>query len=317
METSQQHWSSLGERGSVVGMRILFAIYRVVGRRLLWVFLAPVVFYLYATGKPGRQASHNYLEKMPSVDTRSNVKRWWAGFHHFCAFADSAFDKLDAWLGKIKHEKINYIGSNEFGVLSESKQGAIFIGSHLGNLEVCRALSQGRYDTVINVLVFTSHAVKFNALLNSVNPNVSLNLIEVSELTPVLAIKLKEKVDAGEVLVIVGDRTSTTSSGRVSYAPFLGQPAPFAQGPFILASLLDCPVYWLFCLKGRNGYDVAFEKVTSQLVLPRRNRQKELQKIIEQFAQRLEHYAIKYPYQWFNFYDFWQKDELVSRGKTS
>ena len=170
-------------------------------------------------------------------------------------------------------------------------------------------------------MVFTHHAVEFNKLLKSINPDVGINLIQVTDLGPDMAIMLKDKVEQGEIVVIVGDRTSTTTAGRVVEADFLGKPAPFSQGPFILAALLDCPVFHLFCLKdklagGKRVYRVVFEKYADKLALPRKTRQQTLQKIVSDYAQRLSYYAAAYPYQWFNFYDFWQNDEQVSRDQN-
>lgn len=313
--THSTHWSNIQERGSVFGMRLLLAIYKLAGRRVLLLVLSPVVFYFYVTGTRARQASASFLQRVKAVKPATPTG-FWVGYQHFLSFANSAFDKVDAWLGKITSKDIHYTNPELFQALNQDKRGAIFIGSHLGNLEVCRALNASKYNTPINVLVFTQHAIKFNALLQKVNPDVGINMIEVSELGPDLMILLKEKIDAGESLVIVGDRTSTSVAGRVSYAPFLGQDAPFSQGPFILAALLECPVYLLFCFKQHARYHVIFERFSDQLSLPRKTRKQTLANVINTYAARLEHHALAYPLQWFNFYDFWQQDEHVARQAT-
>ncbi|GHF97146.1 LpxL/LpxP family acyltransferase [Thalassotalea marina] len=309
MSQAKQHWSRQQERGSILGIKILLWVYRVFGRRVLWVFLFPVVLFMCVTGRSAREASYQFFAKAHQISPSVPKPSFTVGLKHFCKFADSAFDKLDAWLGHITQQNITYNDDSTFKQLVEQGQGAIFIGSHLGNLEVCRALSQGKYQKPINVLVFTENAVKFNEVLQSVNQQVSVNLIQVTEMSPALAIMLKEKVDGGEMVVIVGDRTSVTQAGRVEYVPFLGQDAPFSQGPFILAALLECPVYWLFCLKESQGFHLVFEKVSDQLKLPRKQRKETLSALITAYAQRLEYYALQYPFQWFNFFDFWQKDD--------
>jgi len=309
-----KHWSTIEERGSILGMRALFLFYRLVGRRVLWLILFPVVCYLYIANRTARNASRQFLSKVFSLKKEKKIHAsLMQGLKLHCAFADSAFDKLDAWLGKITKEDIDYIDRDGIKELVEQKQGGIFIGSHLGNLEVCRALSAVKESAVINVLVFTENAVKFNKFLERVNNKVTVNLIQVSDIGPGLAVSLKEKVDQGEVIVIVGDRTSVSVGGRVVYAPFLGEQAPFAQGPFILAALLECPIYWIFCIKSDGRFKLIFEHVTDKLALPRKERAQILQNIVEKYAQRLSHYAVIYPYQWFNFFDFWQNDEKVSR----
>ncbi len=110
------------------------------------------------------------------------------------------------------------------------------MGSHLGNLELCRALSSRHPDIKINALVFTEHAERFNAVLKAINPDSDLNLIQVNELGADTAIMLQQKVEQGEWVVIVGDLTSVTKEQRVVWADFLGKLAPFPQGPFILVS---------------------------------------------------------------------------------
>ena len=308
-----KHWSTMQERGTLLGMRILLGFYRLVGRKVLWLMLFPVVFYFYCTGKTQRKASITFLNQVESYKGQPIRAGFWQGLKHFCKFADSAFDKIDAWLGRISIDAIDYQNHEEFIKLQQSKQGAIFIGSHLGNLEVCRALSQGRYAVTINVLVFTHHAVEFNKVLKQINNDAQVNLIQVTDMSPTLAILLKQKIEQGEVIVIVGDRTSSSVAGRVNYCNFLGKPAPFSQGPFILASLLECPVYYLFCLKTDNQYQVIFEKVADKLKFNRKTRQQDLQTTIQHFSDRLGHFASEYPYQWFNFYDFWTDDKQVSR----
>ncbi|WP_440876494.1 LpxL/LpxP family acyltransferase [Thalassotalea sp. PLHSN55] len=314
MSSNQSHWSKIDERGSVLGLKILLFFYRFLGRKLLWCGLFPVVLFMYVTGKNARTASQQFFLKAHNIDKSVPKPTFFVSLKHFCQFADSAFDKLDAWLGRITQQDIRYQNQNIFPKLVAKKQGAIFIGSHLGNLEVCRALSHQKYSSRINVLVFTANAVKFNQILQEVNQQASVNLIQVDSMSPSLAIDLQEKVDNGEMVVIVGDRTSVTTAGRVEYIPFLGEPAPFSQGPFILASLLSCPVYWFFCLKEEQGFNVVFEHVADNIELPRKQRKEVLNGLITEYVRRLEYYALRYPFQWFNFFNFWQKDDAVQRN---
>ena len=97
----------------------------------------------------------------------------------------------------------------------------------------------------MNVLVFTQHAQSFNRALKDVNPKVDIDLIQVTDIDMGLTILLKERIEQGEFVVIVGDRTSVTQPGQTIEQDFLGKPVSFALGPWILASVLECPVY--FC----------------------------------------------------------------------
>jgi len=91
----------------------------------------------------------------------------------------------------------------------------------------------------------------------------------------------------------------------VSLAPFLGAPAPFPQGPYLLAHLLDCPVYLMFCLREGGKYRLHFEPFAERIALPRRGREAALAALAARYARRLEAYCLTAPEQWYNFYDFW------------
>ena len=127
----------------------------------------------------------------------------------------------------------------------------------------------------------------------------------MTELGPATAILLKSKLEAGEWVVLVGDRTSITRERKVVWADFLGASAPFPQGPFALACVLGAPVYLLFGLRERDQFRVYFEPFAEGLTLPRRGREAALQQLVQRYAERLQHHCLKAPLDWFNFFDFW------------
>ena len=308
-----KHWSRIAERGSVLGLRIVFTCYRLFGERAARLLLYPVVAYFFVTGRNARAASLAYLQRASrrGAKVRSN---WRGSFSHMLAFGQSGLDKLAAWLGAIDGRRIDFPDRPVFDRLVASGKGALLIGAHLGNLEMTRALAVNERQVIVNAVVFTEHARRFNELLQQANADFGVNLIEVSQLGPDTAILLKEKIDRGELVVIVGDRTPPADKGsaRVSWIDFMGDPAPFAQGPFILASLLDCPVFLFFCLRKGERYRIHLEPFAERVDLPRKERQAALENHMRRYAERLEAYCLDAPEQWFNFYDFWQSREAAA-----
>ncbi len=315
--SSASHWSSIRERGSLLGLKTVFIFYKYGGRYLAAALLYPIIFYFIISDKTTRSASQKYLSKMHKLGYLKKKPNFWLSYQHFLAMGFAALDKVDVWLGKINMASINHVNYHIFEPLETSNKGALIIGSHLGNLEICRALSTGNTRAQFNVLVFTENAQKFNDFINELNEKVKVNLIEVTEMGPDLAIMLQEKIDQSEYVVIAGDRTSTTVAGRVIYSDFLGEQAPFSQGPFILAGILQCPVLMMFCLKNKSAtnlqYDLIFEELSPGVRWTRKTRDNELKKLVEIYAKTLEKYCSKYPLQWFNYFDFWQRDN-ISRG---
>jgi predicted LPLAT superfamily acyltransferase len=58
--------------------------------------------------------------------------------------------------------------------------------------------------------------------------------------------------------------------------------------------------------RGGNRYDLYFEALADELVLPRMARKAALRSFVQHYATRLEHYVRQDPYNWFNWHDFWK-----------
>lgn len=304
------HWSKMSELGSAWGLRFTFALYRLLGAGAARLLLHPIVFWFYLFAPRARRASHDYLTRLRAVGGFDHAPTPRDAYRHLYAFAESALDKVAAWMGRIDLGHLIFENQADLYALRDSGRGAVIIGSHLGSLETARALAAKLgQQRKINAIVYTDHAIRFNAILARANPGFAVNLIQVSQLGPDTAIQLAEKIDRGELLFIVGDRTPPAENGRIAQVEFLGAPAAFAQGPFILAGLLKCPVYLFFCLKEGRGdaarFRIHFEPFAQRIELPRRQREAALAGWIGRYAGRLDHYCRQAPLQWFNFYDFW------------
>lgn len=189
-------------------------------------------------------------------------------------------------------------------------RGAVLIVSHHGNPEVARALMAPGLRDRLTVLVHTRHAENFNRVLRQFRPEAAMRLIQVTEIGPEIAIQLKERVERGEWVAIAGDRVPVLSAGRVVMAPFLGQDAPFSQGPYVLASVLGCPVRLLFCWRDSPGrWRMALQTLADRVALPRGRRTEAIAALAAGYAARLEDHCRRHPLQWYNFFDFWAQGQ--------
>ncbi len=304
------HWSQIEERGVVWGMHFLLKIYLMFGRKILQVFLYPIVSYYWLINSKGRKASRQYLGKVSSYQDDLSINGSLnCSYRHFISFANALIDKLAAWSGSLTLNNIEYHGREAIIKHIDQGQGVLILGSHLGNLEVCRVIAKLRSKVTINVLVHTKHTEKFNTLLNKYADSGRLNLIQVTSVNAATAMLLQDKIEAGEMVIIAADRTPVSGQGRVAQADFLGQSASFPQGPFILALLLKCPVFTLFCLKQKGKQMIYFDHFCDGLEFSRTQRTAAIQQCVDSSAERLQHYCVKAPLQWFNFYDFWRTED--------
>ncbi|WP_321814954.1 MULTISPECIES: glycosyltransferase family 2 protein [unclassified Paraburkholderia] len=321
---TQAPWWRRAERGSRLGMRLLALSCRLFGRRFTSLWLHPIVAYFLLTGRPAREASRRYFDRLAqyaqsaqAAPLQHDTPRpgWLTSYRHMLAFAQSGFDKLAAWSGRVDLADVPVDDAGALDALLASGRGALVIGSHQGNLEMARALAVRGAQTKVTAIVYTEHAKRFNSVLAGAHRDFAQHLVPVSDFGPQTALMMQERIERGELLVIVGDRTPAHESGRTTEAQFLGEKAPFAQGPYVLAHALGCPVYLLFCLKERGGYRIYFEPFAERIDLPRRGRAEHIAAWAQRFANRLEHYCRKAPYQWFNFYDFWARPNGKTHGR--
>jgi predicted LPLAT superfamily acyltransferase len=309
--SEQPHWSRTQERGTVLGIKLLLAIYTLLGRGVFNLILRGVMRYYHLTGKRARNASEQYLFQLKAYAEQQNIElpAELTSYNHLLSFGHTMLDKLAAWKGDFSADNLTIHGQDQFESMVANQQGVLILGSHLGNIELCRALGRRHSNIKINALVFTEHAERFNSVMKAVNPQSDLNLIQVTSMGPDTAILLQQKLEQGEWIVIVGDRTSTSKESRSVWAEFLGKEAPFPQGPFMLASVLKAPVFLLFGLRddsrAKPHFNVYFEHFSDKIELPRKTREQSLQQVVQKYANRLQHYTLKAPLQWYNFFNFW------------
>lgn len=303
---ASRHWAEIGEAGFVGGMHLLVFIYRWFGRLPFRLALYPVLGYFFVFRGGARRASLDYLRRLQQqFEVFTDPPGVWTAWRHFLSFAEAILDKVLALGGAFPFAEVAVHGRGAVQQLVDSGRGAVLLTAHLGNLEVCRALAELRPNLMLNILVHTRNAENFNRMLARYSGPQRMRLIEVSEITPATAMVLADRVAAGELLVIAADRLTPGSGKRSCAVPFLGSPAEFPLGPFILASLLRCPVFLVYCARRSDGYHLEFQSFAERIDAPRARRESALREYVARYAQSLEQQCRQAPLQWFNFYDFW------------
>lgn len=305
MMTSNKSWFKIREVGSLWGMAFLFAIYRNGGRILFKTCLVPVVLLYYLFHRTARNASRQYRTIMESFCPGESMTKPWHGFRHLWCFAITILDKIAVWSGSVTTSDVEIFNAELIDQLLARKQGAILLVSHLGNFEVCQALSQGRPDLRLTVLHHAANSEKFNRFLDKHAQNRTVTFMEVKEVDVAQAILLSERIAAGHFIAVSADRLAVENAGRSIFKTFLGHPAQFPIGPFILGMTLRAPMLMVNCIKRQGRYHIYFDEIADETNVPRAHRKVYLEQLIERYVRRLEQYCLLAPWQWFNFYPYW------------
>lgn len=325
------HWASLGEHTFVAGVRLLFWVYRVLGRLPFRLCLYPVVTYYWATRGDARRASLDYLQKLEaSTGSLGHAPAWRDTLRHFLSFADAILDKLLAVSGAIAQSSLRVEGEEGLLALCAQGRGAVIVTGHVGCMELCRISAERHRGIRLNVLVHTRHAERFNRILQQLHPDSDVRFIQVTDVNPATAMLLADKVAQGEFVAIAGDRVPVRQSMAVP-AHFLGHEAQWPVGPYVLAALLKCPLYAMACVReslpsaggGANGnvdgsgYVLRVHCLAEQVVLPRHARREALAAHAQQFAGWLEVLLARAPLAWFNFFPFWAQGAIPISPRTA
>jgi predicted LPLAT superfamily acyltransferase len=307
--TASPHWTAIAERGSLLGMRLTVRFYRLFGRRLSALFILPVVAYFFLTDRRGRRASRQYLERLyrrpGGREALGHPPGLWDSFRHYREFALVILDRVCLWLGQTDRFDIAFDGREHFTPLLREGRGAILVSAHVGSFDCLRLLAE-RTGIRVSVVMFTRHAAKINRIFQDLNRASTLRVIEVDPGSIQSVFEIQERVEAGEFVALLGDRLVGRNRRDVVEVDFLGVPAAFPSGPFLLAGALRCSVILMVGLRtGDAKYEVFAETLAEQVVLPHGERSARLRDLVTAYAGRLEGYCLRAPYQWFNFFDFW------------
>jgi predicted LPLAT superfamily acyltransferase len=306
-------------------MLVLFRLFPVI---ILRVLAFPVGFFSFLFSKKGRTESRRFLQKAALFVTQHNIAQKcrspFGPLRHIVSFSLNLVEKLQSWGGKFQFKNILFHNDDieELRRELEGGKGVFLITSHLGNIELLRGLASFNRTGVsreipVTAVIDMKVSENFSRMLKELNPQSDFDIINAGEIGPHTAIMLEEKLAAGGMVTIAGDRTAANAgSNTVSknlMIPFLGEDAPFSPGIFYMAVLMKAPVYFVFALRRGDlsvlpEYDMHVHKSRISLECSRKERLTHSSLLAQSFAELLESYCKETPFQWYNFYDFWAKE---------
>lgn len=292
-------WLQQRERGSRLAYEFMIWVAlrlgRVFGRGLLY----PISVYFTVFSAKASAGSRSFLRR--ALGRRVTLRDL---FRHYHCFASTLLDRVYILAGQHHRFEISPYGDELVLERVDRGQGCILLGAHLGSFEIVRALGFSRHKLLVKVLMYEENAPMMSDVLARLNPELPHTVIPAR--LPHTMLQVKDCLDKGGLVGILGDRT--IPSDKVVSCQFFGSPAHFPAGPMLLASILRVPVFLFFGLyRGEKQYDIHFELFAEQVIVDRQDRMQGIQQWTQQYAKRLEWYCRMAPYNWFNFYDYWNR----------
>lgn len=302
-------WKQRREGGGWFAIWLIRSIGRYGGRPLARLCLYPITLYFLLRRADERRDSRAYLTRVFGRPAGlRDVAR------HIHTFACTILDRVFLLSEEFRRFEVRVHGLDGLEAQLAQGRGVLLFGSHLGSFEALRVLARRRPDVKIRVVLDKAHNPSMTQLLDALNPEIAAGVIDASQDGPSLMLAIKQAADEGALISLLVDRTHP--GAPVQMAQFFGQPAEFPVSPWLIASVLKLPISLGFGLyRGGNRYDLLFESFSDDGIdLPRRGRSVLLASLVQRYAARLEHHARGAPYNWFNFYDFWNLHEDASEA---
>lgn len=269
-----------------------------------------VVLYFFLSARKMRRNIQHYQQQLQHSFPDVQLPKF-AVFRQFLAFGEAIADRFAVWQRKIRYQDLIIDDADNLYAEMDNpnKRGQILLCSHLGNIEICRALANSGHHPHfrLNVLVHSRHAAEFNKALVEAGAD-ELSLIQVDELDAQKMLALSQRIEQGEWIAIAADRTPIRGD-KLEAVNFLGKTASFPQGAWLLASLLKAPINTVFCLKEQGKYRLQLRKFSSGIQGRGQIRHQAIQQAMQQYADLLAKESAKNPLLWFNFYDFWHNQK--------
>ena len=305
-ENSEQNlWWKKQERGSAFFLRLSLFLAQILPEFALRLIVKIVVWFYYIFSKNERKNIAAFRRNL-SVVAGSQTLKGTSVFSHFEAFGGAICDKFRVWKGKIKDDELEIIDLERIkSELIGAQKGQILLTAHLGNVEICKALAARVKGFRMVILTYDENSRKFNEVLREISKNDgSVRMMAVNKLDVAAMLELKNIVESGEHIGIMGDRTPL-GGDKAARIKFLGKEASFNYGPYLIAGILGVKISSLWCQKIDGKFRIELVPLASAVKLGR-DKAAAAREYLQIYVRELENRCKQTPAQWFNFFDFWR-----------
>lgn len=300
MTPDPPEWLATEERGSSWGIEVVLFLCKHLGRRAGRAFMVLLTGYYMVFHPKARRASQDWLGFVTGR-TAGLLQAW----KHLLVFAWVTLDRIFLLTEGRTAFSVTRDGNELLEELTAQRKGALLIGAHMGSFEAMRVVSDAEQHDLY-ILAYTDNAQKINALLTRLDPAMAGRVITIDGMQSTL--RAKELIEGGAMVAVLADRVGLND--KEVEVDFLGRRARLPAGPYLLAHILQCPVYVTFGLyEGANRYALSCQLLSDRIRLPRgADREQAVTGWAQKYADMLAAKAQAAPYNWFNFYDFFVED---------
>lgn len=314
-------------RGGTFGYLFFIFLIRYLGITAAYIFLCFVVPYFIPFAPKATASTWYYARNILKYGRLRSIGLL---FRNYYRLGQILIDKVAINSGMDKKYHFKFGNYQEFLDILNSEQGVIMIGAHMGNWETGAPFFHD-YGKKINIVIYDAEHRKIKEMLEKNGMTKEYKFIPVNKDSLEHVFRINEVLNKKEYVCFQGDRY--LNSDRLLTCDFMGKPAHFPSGPFLLASRMKVPVVFYFAMREpKRTYHFHFisevsasgssSEVPGKVPVPGfhaggnevkdsdssktgAKKKRPEQALLEDYVKALENMVKQYPEQWFNYYPFW------------
>lgn len=281
------------QRGSGWSIKLVFTLYKFFGYKFTYYLMYPVTFFYFIFASNVYKSLKIYYEKLNIPFTKKIY------YNHLFMFA---MCMVDRFISKYDCTSYTYTYENKDFIKEKVDSGSILLLSHFGgwSSSTCNTLSNNIINVVMKEVILNS----IKQIENSINnPLKNVRVIDQS-LNPIeVSIKIANAISNKECVAFMADRA--VDPRFTQKVEFLGELASFNTNPFKVAYKTKTPLTLFFIVhKGLQNYYVHSKEIKMDFSLDENSA---VTNSLNEYVKDFEAIVKKYPNQWFNLYNFWER----------
>ncbi|GAA4371181.1 lipid A biosynthesis acyltransferase [Hymenobacter saemangeumensis] len=282
-------------KANVTGYKIFGFFINTFGVRAAYFLLLFVAsYYFLFSWKSSAPMLRFYQERLKF----SLLKALGLLYVNYFRFGQTLIDKFAILAGASDGFTFHFDGEQHLREMVSLGRGGILLSAHAGNWEVAGQMLH-HLNTPVNVVMYDGEDENIKQYLETRADKRFKVIFIGNDLSHIF--KINEALAANELICMHADRF--LPGNKTLPLDFLGGPALFPEGPFLLSLRLRVPMVYVYAFKETATHYHLFSTPVKHFSPANQDTSRH---IATDFVAHLEHMVQRYPEQWFNYYDFWK-----------
>ena len=285
-------------KGSALGYSIFVTVIKKLGVRTAYLLLSMVAFYYFLFSYRSSKIIFSFYHRKLNYNVAVSLYKLYRNYY---SLGQSLIDKIAIMSGSGNKYTFNFDGEENLRTITSLKKGGLLLSAHIGNWEIAGYLLK-RLNTRINIVMFDGEHQKIKEYLTTITGKNTANIIIIkNDISHIF--EIAEALKNNELVCMHADRF--VEGNKTIACNFLGEPANFPLGPFLLAAKFKVPVAYVFAMKENTFHYHFFSTDVKDYSVY--DKEELISHMLKDFTKEMETKVKAYPEQWFNYYDFWHR----------